>query len=95
MARVRMITRTVVNANYDVLVMNMKTMQGEKISVSVPSGDTMTDKQRQEIITSSIPDNMVFVQILGVTFTETLYGMPEDEFIRLAKVLPPRTSEKE
>ena len=95
MARTRMITRTVVTANYEVLVMNLNTMQGEKISVAVPSGDTMTDKQRQEIIASNIPDGMVFVQILGVTFTETLYGMPEDEFIRLAKVLPPRSTDKE
>ena len=86
-----MITRTVISTNYSVMVVNMESKSVESITVSIPSGDTMTGKAREKAIKAMIPDGKLFVSITGETTTETLYGMTEQEFIRLAKVLPPRT----
>ena len=91
MARERMITRTVFSTNYNVMVVNMESKSVESITVSIPSGDTLTDKAREKALKSLIPEGTLFVSITGETTTETLYGMTEQEFIRLAKVLPPRT----
>ena len=91
MARERMITRTVVSINYDVMVVDSESRTVENVTISIPSGDTMTDKARDKAIKESLPDDKMFVAITGQTTTETLYGMSEAEFIRLAKVLPPRT----
>ena len=91
MARERMITRTVISTNYTVMVVNMESKSVESITIAIPSGDTLTDKAREKAIKSMLPDGKMFVSITGETTSETLYGMTEQEFIRLAKVLPPRT----
>ena len=91
MARERMITRTVFITNYNVMVVNMESKSVENIIIAIPSGDTLTDKAREKAIKAMIPDDKMFVSITGETTTETLYGMTEQEFIKLAKVLPPRT----
>ena len=91
MARERMITRTVVSVNYDIMVVNMETKTVENITVSIPSGDTLTDKAREKAIKASKKKKKTFVSVISETTSETLYGMSEAEFIRLAKVLPPRT----
>ena len=91
MARERMITRTVFTTNYSVMVVNMESKSVENITIAIPSGDTLTDKAREKAIKAMLPEGKMFVSITGETTTETLYGMSEHEFIRLAKVLPPRT----
>ena len=91
MARERMITRTVFTTNYNVMVVNMENESVENISISIPSGDALTDKTREKAIKAMIPEGKTFVTITGETTSETLYGMTEAEFIRLARVLPPRT----
>ena len=94
MARERMITRTVVSVNYDVMVVDMESKTVETITLSIPSGDTMTDKAREKAIKASIPEGKMFVSITAQSVTETLYGMSEVEFIKLAKVLPPRAAKE-
>ena len=91
MARERMVTRTVFTTNYNVMVVNMESKSVESITVTIPSADAMTDKAREKAIKASIPDGKLFVQVVSQNTTEVLYGMPESEFIRLARVLPPRT----
>ena len=91
MARERMITRTVFTTNYTVMVVNMGSKSVENITIAIPSGDTLTDKAREKAIKAMLPEGKMFVSITGETTTETLYGMTEQEFIKLAKVLPPRT----
>ena len=51
-------------------------------------------KAREKAIKASVPDGKMFVSVTGQTITETLYGMSEVEFIKLAKVLPPRTAKE-
>ena len=89
--RERMITRTVVSVNYDIMVVDTESKTVENITVTIPSGDTMTDKARDKAILASVPVDKLFVQVVSQTTSEVLYGMPESEFIKLAKVLPPRT----
>ena len=91
MARERMVTRTVASVNYTIMVVDTETKTVENIVVSIASGDTMTEKARDKAIKEAIPDGKLFVQVVSQEITETLYGMSEQEFIRLAKVLPPRT----
>ena len=91
MSRERMVTRTVFSTNYNVMVVNMESKSVESITVTIPSVDTMTDKAREKAIKAMIPEGKTFVTITGETTSETLYGMTEAEFIRLARVLPPRT----
>lgn len=92
MARERMVTRTVTAVEYEVMSVdvNSKTVSMDK--VVIPSGDIMTDKVREKAIKASLPDGHTFVQITGQNIKETLYGMTEQDFIKYARVLPPRSS---
>lgn len=91
MARERMVTRTVATVEYICMTVNTTTRQVEDITVSIPSGMTMTEKARQKAITAALPETNTLVQITSETVKEVLYGMTEDDFIKYAKVLPPRT----
>lgn len=91
MARERMITRTVATAEYVCMTVNTTTRKVEDIRVSIPSGMTMTEKARQKAITDALPETNTLVQITSEYVKEILYGMTEDDFIKYAKVLPPRT----
>lgn len=95
MARIRMITRTVVSTVFSVMAVNQSTMAVESVSVTIPSADSMTDAKQTEAVKSNMPDGYLFVQITGKQEEETLFGMTEEEFIRLAKVLPPRVTKSE
>lgn len=90
MARERMVTRTIVSTDYVVMVVNMETKQVENVDVSIPSADSLTEKKKEQLIKAALPEGKMFVSIIGQALKETLYGMPESEFIKLAKVLPPR-----
>ena len=90
MARERMVTRTVVSMVYDVMVVNSESKTVESIKVTIPSGDTLTDKARDKAIKANIPGGKLFVAITAHEKTETLYGMSEADFIKSAKVLPSR-----
>ena len=91
MARERMITRTVATWNYTVMVVDTASKSVEEITVSIPSAGSMTDKAISKAIRDNLPDGKLFVQTVSSTTTETLYGMTEEDFIRYAKVLPPRS----
>lgn len=89
--RERMVTRTVASVDYVCMTVNVETRQIEDLTVNIPNGATMKDKVRIKAITEALPANNTFVQIISETVKETLYGMTEEQFIKLAKVLPPRT----
>lgn len=91
MARERMVTRTVATAEYVCMTVNTSTRQVEDITVSIPSGMTMTEKARQKAITDALPETNTLVQITSESVKEILYGMAEDDFIKYAKILPSRT----
>lgn len=93
--RERMITRTVVETVYEVMAVKVETKTVETVKISVPSAENISKKNLGKAITDAMPAGFLYVQTISESKVETLYGMPEDEFIRLAKVLPPRTGNKE
>lgn len=91
MARERLITRTITVIDYEVMVVNMDDLRKvEFYWISIPSGDCLTEKNRDEAIKAQLADNLKYVQVMDVKKTEKLYGMSEVDFLKYAKELPPR-----
>ena len=90
MARAPMVTRTIQTTRVNVLCLDIQ--QGEPFNKEVVLPRTYKDekhllKAAEKVINS---DTVKAVHIAECTVEETLYGMSEQEFITLAKVLPPR-----
>lgn len=94
MARKRMITRTVMQTTADVMTLDITTAEVKVRSYDI--GGQYTDnellKKLQKLFQT---DTLKLVHIESQTCNEVLLGMDEEEFIRLAKVLPPRNANKE
>lgn len=90
MARERMVTRTVCNGVFDVMAVNTTTKEVVNLTVKVPSYNAITEKQVLAIINDTLPAELVHVMHTLKDVEEVLYGMSEVEFMRYAKVLPPR-----
>lgn len=95
MARERMVTRTVVATEVTALCLNIET--AEPFNKTVILSGTFKDKQAIEKAAKKVIDTDLekCVTVVEYTEKETLYGMPEQLFIELAKVLPPRDSKVE
>lgn len=95
MARERMVTRTVVATEVDALCLNIET--AEPFNKTVILSGTFKDKQAIEKAAKKAIDTDLekCVTVVEYTEKETLYGMPEQQFIELAKVLSPRNSKVE
>jgi hypothetical protein len=95
MARVAMVTRTIITAEVQVLCMNVETVAVETQTVTllggIASDDIMLKKIKEQIESETIKP----VHIQSAKEIETLYGMTEAEFVQLAKALPPRTKASE
>lgn len=92
MARERMVTRTVIATQVTALCLNIET--AEPFNKDVTLSGTFKDKQALERAAKKVIDNDTEKCVAVVEYheTETLYGMPEQKFIELAKVLPPRVT---
>lgn len=95
MARERMVTRTVVATEVNALCLNIET--AEPFNKTVILSGTFKDKQAIEKAAKKAIDTDLekCVTVVEYTEKETLYGMSEQQFIELAKVLPPRDSKAE
>lgn len=95
MARERMVTRTVVATEVNALCLNIET--AEPFNKTVILSGTFKDKQAIERAAKKAIDTDIekCVTVVEYTEKETLYGMTEQLFIELAKVLPPRDSKVE
>ncbi len=95
MARVTMVTRTIITTEVTVLCMNVKDVKVETKTVTilgaVPSDEIMLKKVKEQIET----DDLKAVHITGANEIETLYGMTEEKFVELADILPPRGTKAE
>ena len=81
MARTRMVTRTIAQINYQVLCIDTNTMAVQTETVTLASGDMMTDKVRESLIKAKLPENLTFVKVMSETKTEKLYRMTEEKFL--------------
>lgn len=90
MARDRMVTRTVKGTEYYVTMCD--TLKSEVHTVNCTVNSAVKGKELDKAIKAILEtptDKVVIYTALGET--EILYGMTEAEFIKQAKILPPRT----
>lgn len=91
MGRIRMVTRTVTTNEAHALCLNVDTAEPCTKVFDVPVNVKGEDKMLNYIRKNEDTKEVKVVQITHVEVKETLYGMPESEFIKLAKEMPPRT----
>lgn len=88
MARERMVTRTISNANATVMVANPQTATLENITVQMGG---ITDKTEMEkILRKQDTETRKFVAIVSVEIIEQIWGMTEAEFMKHAKIIEKR-----
>ena len=95
MARVRMVTRTVNVAEVEVMMLNINTQKVSTLVAEVGGGITEEKALMKAVKKMHEDASNKCVAITSVKQKEILYGMPEADFIRLAKVLPPRSKSDE
>lgn len=91
MARMRMVTRTVEVNTYSVMTCNTETAEVRTIDFKVgiiPQSIEPMKYLKKQYETETLK----LCAITSHTVETILYGMPEDEFIKNATVLPPRTA---
>lgn len=94
MARVSMVTRTIIATKVNVLCLNIETAEPFNKEVTL-SGTYKDEKALQKAAEKVInSDTVKAVHVVDHKETETLYGMTEQEFIERAKILPPRDAKK-
>ena len=90
MGRIPMVTRTITTTEVNVMCLDVQAGEPFNQVVTVPR----TYKNKEELLKKVKPlidtDTVKAVHIVDTDEIETLYGMPEQEFIQYAKVLPPR-----
>lgn len=90
MARKPMVTRTVQTTLATVLCLNTETAEPFNQTVTL-SGTFKDNKAVMKAVKALIENDTVSVaKAVDVEIEEKLYGMPEQDFINAAKVLPPR-----
>lgn len=95
MARIPMVTRTIKSTVCNTLCVNITTGETYEESITVPrvyEDDKALMKVLSKVYDVEGEKKALFVKSKDVQ--ETLYGMEESEFIKVAKVLPPRTKEE-
>jgi hypothetical protein len=89
MARKRMVTRTIEQTTAKVMTLNVVTAE-VTITPYTISGELTGDVLLKALQDTYQTDTMKLVHVLESTVESVLYGMEEEEFIKLAKVLPKR-----
>lgn len=92
MARERMVTRTVVVTVAEVMCLDVTTAQVEIKDIEISGSFDTKESILKSIKKLHETDTYKCVAVQEVTEKEVLYGMKEIDFIRLAKVLPPRNA---
>ena len=94
MARERMVTRTVSVSNVEVMCLDVTTAEVQVRHFKMNGEYTDFNTALKAVKKVHETDTFKCVSVMTITMEEVLYGMYELEFIRLAKVLPPRTGNK-
>lgn len=91
MSREKMVTRTITETIASVMYVNISTASVDyadyRLAGTFDSNEAIMKKLKKYYENEEIK----LVNIVNVDTVENLYGMPEAEFMKLAKVLPPRT----
>lgn len=95
MAREKMVTRTVTQTTADVMTIDTITAEVQVSEFTIGGtydSDEILLKKLQSLFQT---DNLKLVHISSTTVEKLLLGMSEEDFIRYATVLPPRSAKKE
>lgn len=92
MARKRMITRTITFTTAKATVYNVEKDEIQTVEYKL-SGELSTDAVIKVI--EKMHKEVRPLKVNDVTVQEELYGMPEEKFIELAEIIPPRTKVSE
>lgn len=95
MARVPMVTRTIITTKVNVMCLDIETGEPCNKSVEVPRTYKDDEKLLKKVKEVLETETLKPVHIVDKEENETLYGMEEQTFIEHAKVLPPRTTSEE
>lgn len=90
MARVPMITRTIVTTKANVMCLDVQAGEPFNKEVIVPRTYKDTESLLKKVKSLIETETIKAVHIVDSEEIETLCGMTEQEFIQYAKVLPPR-----
>lgn len=94
MARVRMVTRTIEQTIVKVMTLDVTSAEVRIKEYTI--GGRYTDEELLKKLQKLFQTHTLkLVHIESQKCDEVLLGMTEEDFIRLAKVLPPRTVNKE
>ena len=94
MARQPMVTRTITTTKVRVLCLDVFTQETLTKEVTVPRVFKDDGKLLNKVKGFVETDTLKAVHITEAEVVETLYGMPEQEFIAHAEILPPRPAPK-
>ena len=89
MAREKMVTRTVTATVAKVMVVEIASAKAYTTEITL-TGVFKDNADLLKTLKKNDTNELVYVAIVSTETKETLYGMPESEFIKYAKELPPR-----
>lgn len=93
MARKRMITRTIMQTTAKIMTLNVKTAEVKILTYDI--GGQYTDDELLKKLQSIFQNDVLkLVHIEMQICNELLLGMSEEDFIKYAEVLPPRSTNK-
>lgn len=87
MARKRMVTRTITSTKAKATVYNIEKGEIQTLEYKL-SGELSADDALKAITKEHTEVRPL--KVTEVTVQEELYGMPEEKFLELAEILPPR-----
>lgn len=90
MARERLITRTIETKEIEVMTVDTETAEVKIKTITVGVDYNKTADTLKYLRKHYETETVKIVSVIKESVTTKLYGMPEQEFIRLAQVLPNR-----
>lgn len=94
MARVKMITRTVEQTTAKVMCLDVRTAEVTVCEYTV-GGNLSSEEALAKLKSIYDTDTLKLVHVEETKTEELLLGMPEEDFIKYAQVLPPRQNKTE
>lgn len=94
MARIPMVTRTIITTKATILALDTVTAEAQNLTVTVPRTYKDDSALLKAVKAQAETDTLKMVSIVDKEEIETLYGMTEQEFINHAKVLPARATKE-
>ena len=91
MSRVPMVTRTLTTTQATAMCLNIETAEPFNKTFTLPRTYPDKEKLLKKVKEIGDTDTEKVVAIVDQTEVETLYGMREEEFVKYATILPPRS----